>query len=418
MQGDFYVYAAWTHKEELIGKIRCGIVHGKERVSFSYADSWLERHAGLFLDPELTAFPGAQYPSSDKDTFGFLADASPDRWGKKLIDRREIIQAKKEKRPVRRLYASDYLLGIHDGGRLGGLRFKADPDGNYLSDETALAAPPMTELGRLEQASLEYERSDDPYEEKWFMDLLYPGSSLGGARPKANVTDKTGALWIAKFPSQKDIHNSGAWEMVVHDLARECGICVPEAKLMHFSETGDTFLVKRFDREMSDGKLRRIHFASAMTMLGETDGSNNPVSYLDLAQILEEYGSQTTADLKELWKRMVFTAAVSNTDNHLRNHGFLLFKDGWHLSPAYDLNPSFDRDHLALGLTEDDDAVSIDLAREEAPYFRIKEREAEEYIHTVKQTVSGRWRCLADRYGISRSEQELMKPAFRECFAQ
>ncbi len=415
MQGEFFVYASWTEPEELIGIISSSIIHGKERISFTYDDRWILRHPGLFLDPEVLSFPGRQYPEPGKDIFGFLADASPDRWGKRLIDRREIIQAKKEDRSIHKLFASDYLLGVHDGGRVGGLRFKADPDGKYLSDEDVLAAPPMTELRRLENASLEYERCNDPYEEKWLRDLLVPGSSLGGARPKANVVDSDGSLWIAKFPSRNDIHNSGAWEMVVHDLAKDCGIRVPEARLMHFSESGDTFLVKRFDRVIADGKLRRLHFASAMTMLGETDGTEHPVSYLDLAQILEEYGSQTKTDLKELWQRLVFTAAVSNTDNHLRNHGFLLFPDGWHLSPAYDLNPSFDRDHLALSITENDDSVSLNLARETAPYFRVTDEEADHYIRNVKLTVSEKWRRLAARYGISKSEQELMKPAFREC---
>lgn len=283
-------------------------------------------------------YNGRQFVPLDKAMFGFFADSCPDRWGRVLMKRREAAQAKKEDRKPRELREIDFLLGVYDESRMGALRFKLEENGPFLSDDKGMATPPWANLRTLEEAARAFDKDENALDEKWLKQLIGPGSSLGGARPKATVQGIDGALWIAKFPSKHDEVDSGAWEMVTHDLAVMCNLDVPEAKLEKFSKLGSTFLVKRFDR---DGE-KRIHFASAMTMLGKTDGASGSdgTSYLDIASFIKSNGAAPNKDLKELWKRIVFNMAVSNTDDHLRNHGFLLTSDGWRLSPLYDVNPS------------------------------------------------------------------------------
>ena len=253
-------------------------------------------------------------------------------------------------------------------------------------------------------------------EEKWLNQLLRPGSSLGGARPKATVQDPKGDLWIAKFPSKNDEYNTGAWEKVVHDLAKLSGLRVPESRLETFSKLGSTFLVKRFDR---DGD-RRIHFASAMTMLGKTDGASaeDGVGYLDLVSFLRASGASPKQDLMELWRRVVFNMAVSNTDDHLRNHGFILSAAGWRLSPLYDVNPVPYGDTLALNVSEGDNSISIRLAVETASHYGISKGEAEKMAEEITSVVRGNWEQLALEYGLSRGAIQQMRPAFGACYGE
>lgn len=250
-------------------------------------------------------------------------------------------------------------------------------------------------------------------EEKWLKQLIAPGSSLGGARPKASVMAPDGSLWIAKFPSKHDDFNSGAWEMVVHDLAEKCGLNVPEAKIEKFSKLGTTFLVKRFDR---DGE-QRIHFSSAMTVLGKKDDANatDGSSYLEIASFLKADGARPKRDLEELWKRIVFSMAVSNTDDHFRNHGFILSHDGWKLSPLYDVNPDIYGEYLSLNVDADDSSIDFELAVQAASYYGIEKKYAVQEVDKIKNTVRENWKELAKKYGISRGEIERMSPAFREC---
>ena len=346
------VCAGWLEDIPVIGVCHIDHARGAEVFSFEYQKSWLAAHPGLMLDPELVQMTGRQYPAKNRPCFGFLSDSAPDRWGRKLMERREAFDAEKEKRARRKLLESDFILGVHDEGRTGALQFRTD-DGVFLSSREEMAAPPMTELRKLENASLEMEKNQNNAE-KWIRTLLAPGSSLGGARPKANVVDADGSIWIAKFPSRKDTINAGAWEMVAHDLACRCGLDVPEAKLMRFSQFGDTFLSKRFDRTITDNATKRIHFASAMTMLGEQDGSSEQHSYLDLLSFLEENSADIELDSKELWRRIIFNLCITNADDHLRNHGFLLRNDMWRLSPAYDLNPDYEQDRLSLSVDFND----------------------------------------------------------------
>lgn len=407
-----YVFENWSENvPNLMGKLYVDFIRGKEQVAFEYDSSWLvSGKINFSIDPDLYYYRGRQHLQDDKITFGIFADSAPDRWGRLLMRRREAIQARKEERKARTLFENDYLLGVYDKARMGALRFKTEETGSFLADDEELATPPWTTLRSLEAASFGFENDESGLEEKWLKQLLAPGSSLGGARPKATVADEKGNLWIAKFPSKYDEFNSGAWEIVAHDLAEMCGLDVPEARLETFSKNGSTFLVKRFDREGD----RRIHFASAMTLLGKKDGADG-CSYLDLASFLREQGAQPKRDLIELWQRILFNMAISNTDDHLRNHGFILEKNGWRLSPLYDVNPVPFGDSLSLCVDEQSGLISEELLLNVATYFGVNNSEAKRRIEEVKSVVRDNWRILAGKYGISRSACERMQPAFDFC---
>lgn len=409
------VYDHFSNAEPiLLGYLYVDNIRGGESYSFEYDDRWLTQvSASQFLDPDLMPYGGRQFPSN-RSIFGLFADASPDRWGRVLMMKKERILAEKEKRKPRKLLNSDYLLGVYDETRMGGLRFKLDPDGNFLSNDQETATPPWATLRTLEEASRRFENDNVTLDEKWLNQLLRPGSSLGGARPKATVVDPDGQLWIAKFPSKNDDNNSGAWEKVASDLAAMCGLNVPESKLETFSKLGSTFLIKRFDR---DG-IRRIHFASAMTLLGKTDGASaaDGSSYLDIVSFIKAYGSRPKADLLELWKRIVLNMALSNTDDHLRNHSFILDTNGWALSPLYDVNPVPYGDELSLNINETDNSISIPLAIDAAHHFGLSAKDAEQMAGEMLAIVRDHWERLARKYEIPRGKLEDMRPAFSACY--
>lgn len=407
-----FVYENWRGEvPSLIGILRAAFVRGDESFSFEYAPEWLNSFDSAYsLDPDLSLFKGRQYTPLDKRLFGLFSDSCPDRWGRLLMTRKEAIEARKEDRKPRKLTESDFLLGVYDESRMGALRFSLEEGGEFLSNEKAYATPPWVSLRTLENASMAFENDDSGLNEKWLRELLAPGSSLGGARPKATVQAADGSLWIAKFPSKHDDYNSGAWEKVASELAKLCGLNVPESKLETFSKSGGTFLVRRFDR---DGK-RRIHFASAMTLLGKIDGASGAdgTSYLDLAAFIRGNGAEPKQDLIELWKRIVFNMAVSNTDDHLRNHGFLLMPTGWKLSPLFDVNPVPSGDRLSLNVSEFDNSIDLALAIEVAAYFGLSKAEAERLAGEVCKTVQENWVKVAERCGLSRGAVEYMRPAF------
>lgn len=408
-----YVYADFlSYQNELIGRLYASGSRGREIYSFEYNPEWLS-HERVLLDPDLKLYRGRQYINDDKNIFGLFSDSCPDRWGRLLMKRREAIRAKKADEKPKKLLESDFLLGVYDEARMGGLRFKTEMEGEFLSNDRGFATPPWASLRELEQASIAFENDDTGLEEKWLKQLIAPGSSLGGARPKASVVAPDGSLWIAKFPSKYDEVNSGAWEMVVHDLAVMSGLNVPEAKLEKFSKQGNTFLVKRFDRDGS----KRIHFSSAMTMLGKKDGSDavNGNSYLEIVSFLKANGASPKKDLFELWKRIVFSMAVSNTDDHFRNHGFILEEEGWVLSPLYDVNPDIYGENLSLNVDDCDSSIDFELAIYAAPYYGVSGKDADKIVSEIKYTVSNNWRNAAKKYGISRGEIERMEPAFRAC---
>jgi serine/threonine-protein kinase HipA len=332
------------------------------------------------------------------------------------MKRREAILARAQNRKEERLTESDYLLGVHDEQRMGALRFRDEEEGAFLSNESSMAAPPWTSLRELEHASWKVqdrESSSDERSLEWLNLLMAPGSSLGGARPKAGVRDPAGDLWIAKFPGRNDERDMGGWEWVVWQLAKAAGVRVAEAQLLPFGKTHRTFATCRFDRIRGSKGGKRIHFASAMTLLGYNDGTDHAVgaSYLELAEFISNHGSDVQNDLRELWRRIVFSICVRNTDDHLRNHGFLLTNHGWELSPAYDLNPDPLGHGLNLNISESDNSLSFDLALEVAPYFRLDSKEAERLIDEVRAAVSS-WKSIAGEAGLPRQEQEDMNRAF------
>lgn len=402
----------------LVGHLTTTPARGKEVFAFEYDKDWLSRAPRQQLDPTMGLYRGPQYPAKSRDNFGVFLDSSPDRWGRVLMRRREAQVARAEGRAERRLLESDYLLGVHDGHRMGALRFRMGE--RFLDDQDELASPPWTSLRELEHASLQLERQgveDDAEYGRWLKMLIAPGGSLGGARPKASVRDERDRLWIAKFPSRNDDDDIGAWELVVHSLAKRAGVLVPEAQLRRFGTSKSaghghhTFLSRRFDRTDEGG---RLHFASAMTLLDRVDGqgADDGVSYIELADLLMRLGSKTTADLEQLWRRIVFNICVSNTDDHLRNHGFMLEPNGWALAPAYDMNPDPHGAGLKLNISETDNTQDIDLVLSVASTFRIKKKRAQEIISEVADAVN-QWRAVAKSHKLSNPAQERMRRAFR-----
>jgi len=413
-----FVYADWEGLKGpvLMGTLSAAHLRGKEIFSFEYDNDWLKSKYVQILDPDLQFYGGLQYLQDEaKNNFGIFLDSSPDRWGRILMRRREAALARHEQRTPRNLYETDYLLGVYDENRMGGIRFKLDQKGSFLNDNKEIASPPWTSIRELEQISLRLEDDDvinDPDYLKWLNMLVVPGSSLGGARPKASVLDNNGSLWIAKFPSKNDHSDIGGWEMVTYELAISAGVNMIESQAKKFSSKNHTFLTKRFDRTENGN---RIHFASAMTLLGHIDGEDSAegLSYLELAEFVTVNGVKVNEDLEQLWRRIVFSICVSNTDDHLRNHGFILTPQGWVLSPAYDINPVETGNGLKLNITENDNALDLNLAIEVCIYFRLVPKRAEEIIEEVKTSVKN-WRKIASKYGISNAEQELKSRAFQQ----
>lgn len=410
MTTEIYVFADWEAFSEpmLVGTLRSTLIKNQEHFSFSYDNDWLQSDYAQQIDPDLNLYSGEQH-SEDLKNFRVFLDSCPDRWGQLLMKRREAIVARQEKRRPRVLNEIDYLLGVHDRYRLGALRFKKALDGDFLDNNEKLVTPPISSLRELEYAVSQVEDSrdtTDPEYLKWLHMLMSPGYSLGGARPKASVIDENEQLWIAKFPSRHDDYDIAAWEFVTYQLAVAAHIDMAECRIDKFTSHHHTFLTKRFDRTPQS----RLHFTSAMPQLGYYDGEYD-ASYLELAQFLWDNGANTKTDLAQLWRRIVFNIAISNTDDHLRNHGFIYQSGGWVLSPAYDINPVTPANGLYLNITDDDNNLDYDLALEVIDFFQLDHSEAEGIKSQVLESVS-KWQEIATKAGISRSEQQLMAPAF------
>ena len=392
------VFISEGDADRRLGTLEYDELRGKEVSSFELDGDFVLHPFVSFLGPDIGLFRGKQYPMLSYG-FGLFQDAAPDSWGRKIIRRRE-------KRG--NLRESDYLLGVFDLTRVGALRFKVEGVDAFVNADGDNPAPPWTTLRTLEDSSRRVEEDDT--DESALAVLLRPGTSLGGARPKASVTAPDGSLWIAKFPSKEDDIDTGAWEYLVHILAEESGICVPDAQAQKFSKTGSTFLCRRFDRDGS----RRIPFASAMTMLGcedrQEDGNG---TYIDIAGFLMQHGAKPDIDLPELWRRMAFSLLVSNTDDHLRNHGFVAENGKWRLSPAYDLNANVKRPQsLSLELDAGVPIESIDTLLDSSDYFRLSKKEANVQLERIRSAVA-KWRDVAVRLGIPRREQEEMAACFK-----
>lgn len=399
----------WLEKEELVGTLYHDRLRGTDKYGFEYNASWLKNHPDIVLSADIMNYSNIQWTRQGKDIFGCFSDAMPDRWGRTLLMRREQILAKEESRPVKKLTSYDYLLGIDDSTRMGALRFKTDDD-NYLNADKNLSVPPVTDIRDLLLASEEIERSEERNmlpEAKWLQQLINPGSSLGGARPKANVTDN-GNLYIAKFPSRKDNYDVELWEHLCHLLAKEAGINVAETKLLNTGGKYHTLLSKRFDRQNS----KRIHFASAMTMLGLSDGcdANTGNGYLDIVDFIMQSCVNVESNLKELFRRVAFFIRIGNSDDHFRNHGFILTREGWTLSPAYDINPTTS-DYQSLLINRDSNESSLDLLLDASKDYMISRDVACSIINEVEEAVST-WRSIATRLRIPKNEMEMFADKF------
>ena len=409
---DIYVYAHWQGMLEpkMIGILSAQQAKGKKAFSFEYENNWIRLEQKFLLDPDIQLYGGPQYPNL-KENFGIFLDSMPDTWGRTLMKRRAAQEALERGEKATTLYDIDFLLGVYDGSRMGALRFKTNPDGEFLDNNKTASTPPWSSIRELQNAATNFENDDNnDAVRKWLSVLMAPGSSLGGARPKANILDNDKSLWIAKFPSKTDTTDKGAWEFLAYQLAIKAGVEMAPCRIEKITDNYHTFFTKRFDRENGE----RIHFASAMTMTANNEDTirNNPASYLDIAEFISNHGTNIEANLHQLWLRIIFNIAISNTDDHLRNHGFILTAAGWILSPAYDLNPSIEKDGLALNIDTDNNALDFELAKSVGEYFRLNENQMKTIIKKVLE-VTTNWKTIAKEIGISRSEQDLMTKAFK-----
>ena len=409
---DIWVYADWKGmvSPKCIGILSAQQAKGRKAFSFSYDANWISSQEQLLLDPDIAWYSGQQYPNG-KENFGVFLDSMPDSWGRTLMKRRAALNAKEQGKSAPVLYDIDFLLGVHDLSRMGALRFKREPDGDFLDNDPVSPTPPWASIRELQHGAKLIESNEDTVEvRKWLAMLMAPGSSLGGARPKANILDEHGHPWIAKFPSKNDTIDKGAWEYLAYCLAVNAGIDMAESRLEHIAGPYHTFFTKRFDRERQD----RIHFASAMTMTGKNEEliRDETPSYLDIVEFIQFSGIVIEEDLHQLWRRIVFNVLISNTDDHLRNHGFILTNKGWRLSPAFDINPSIDKVGLALNIDMDNNSLDIDLVKSVDIYFRLGKKEMDSIIDEVKSGIFG-WKKIATEIGIPRNEQMLMAAAFK-----
>ena len=397
--------------QHAVGALHVAATRGTPVFSFEYDAGWLQDRRGLALDPDLALVRGRTWPRPDQPNFGIFLDSAPDRWGRTLLQRRENWEARQENRKPRVLREWDFLLGVEDVTRLGALRFRRPPDRDFLAHSDGMAVPPVAHLRELAAvaAAIDQDDRDVSQEEegRWLRQLVAPGSSLGGARPKAVVRDESGHLCLAKFPARLDRFDVGAWEFVLNQLARQAGISVPEARLLDLGDLGSTLLMRRFDRTDSGA---RIPFASAMTLLGRRDGEPG-ASYLELAELLMRQGARPAADARELFARVLFNVAVSNTDDHLRNHGFFLTPTGWTLAPAFDLNPNPQGGPHTLLLDEVHDEGDLETVMTSRRSFGLSAQEAAQAHRAVVDAVRG-WQRVAADAGISEREVERMAGAF------
>src|ERR1700676_1434542 len=406
MNREVFVYVDIEDVPVLVGRLWTRVRSGKENASFEYHENWINNPYRFSLEPALSIGPGPFHTAEGRSLFGAVGDSCPDRWGRALIHRAERKQAENEGRPPRTLYEADVLLMVDDEARQGALRFTEREGGPFLRESKGMRVPPLIEIPRLLAATEHLEADKETAEEIRL--LLAPGSSLGGARPKASVRDRDGTLAIAKFPHIKDETKVELWEALALRLASRAGIQVPEARIEMVADK-PVLLLRRFDRRGGS----RVPFLSAMSMLGAVDREQR--SYMEIADAIRRYGANTSADLKELWRRIVFSVLISNTDDHLRNHGFLYQgNNGWTLSPAYDLNPvptDLRPRILCTAIDTEDTSASLDLALSVANYFDLKAREAKSIAGEVGMAVTG-WRREAKKLGISDSEINRMASAF------
>lgn len=407
---EVYLDARELGARQRVGVLQRPLARTDLPASFEYDAEWLKAGNAFMLDPRLELWSGEQYPPAQTKTFGIFLDSAPDRWGRVLMERREAAASVRQGRPVRALQEIDFLLGVQDLTRAGALRFRY-VEGEGFLDDTERSVPPVTNLRELAAISARIEEPGAnklPEYEQWLAILIAPGTSLGGARPKANFMDDD-KLWIAKFPARDDRYDVGAWEYLLHRLARGAKIVVPHSRLESLTDRHRSFCSSRFDRVEGSRRM----FASAMTLLERRDGEDGG-SYLDLAQFITDHGARhhVAEDLEQLFRRVVFNVIVGNRDDHLRNHGFIREPTGWRLSPAYDMNPNpFKAEH---SLTLDGDSAAPDVATvlKTAELYRLKRSLAEKIVKEVKAAIA-KWRQAAAQMSCAREEVLRMKDVFQ-----
>ena len=391
-----------------VGRLRHVRAGSPAVVAFSYSETWLASNGAFPIDPALGLFGGDQY-APDGAMAGIFTDAAPDRWGRTLMQRREAVAARRERRQLRRLDDWDYLVGVNDEVRIGALRL-ADPESGQFLEASRVAVPPKARLRDLEHWAQEFERrppQPNLEEEQALALLLAPGSSLGGARPKANFIAEDGVLWIAKFPSRDDVHDVGAWEYLLTRVAADAGITVAPIDLLRLGPRHRTFASRRFER---NGPARFL-YASAMTLAGKRDGAD--ASYLDVAEAIEQHGEPNSigTQLEQLFRRVVLNVLGANRDDHLRNHGFLRTTHGWRLAPAFDLNPASQKPEHTLALDESNQTPDLSLAIQTAPLYRLSETRAKVIVDEVRAALES-WSLIAREIELPDDEIDILTAAF------
>jgi len=395
--GEIFVSIERGGKTAFVGRLWCYNRKGRESASFEYDKGWLADSMRFPLEPALFLTGGTHY--TGRSLFGAIGDSAPDRWGRVLMRRANV--------SGRTLSEADYLLGVNDGARQGALRFSENAGGPYLAHAEKMSIPPLIKLPELLSAAENF--MNDRESARDLKLLLAPGSSLGGARPKASVVDKGGVLSIAKFPRKDDETDVVRWEAAALTLAQSAGIAVPKWRLEKI--LGKYILIiKRFDRAGTN----RVPFLSAMGMLNAADNDGVVHCYTEIADAIVQHGAQPGKDLEELWRRIVFGVMISNTDDHLRNHGFLYDDSdaGWRLSPAYDINPNAEKAAFATAVDSSGENSSVDLALKTAADFRLSNLRAKEILEQVKTAVAD-WRKVAKGLKLPEREIERMRAAFR-----
>lgn len=404
-----FVYADfdWLEKPLPVGELGCESIRGSQSYSFKYSAEWLTKYAGIILSEDIRNYPGMQYTRPGKEIFGCFSDSLPDRWGRTLMNRREQTLAKEEGRLVRNLTSFDMIMGIEDESRMGGFRYSESPDGDFINVSDRLSVPPIVNLRELIAASHAIEEAEEKGEladKKWIRQLHNPGTSLGGARPKANIMDEDGLMKIAKFPSRNDSGDVELWEHIAYVLAGKAGIIVPDTRVVKVGSQHHTLLSKRYDRT-DDG--RRIHYASALTMLGlqDGDGADEGYGYLDIVDFIIRGCTDVERNLRELYRRVAFNICIGNSDDHFRNHGFLLTAKGWTLSPAFDLNPTLNT-HQGIMISRHTNESDPDALLKAAEDYFIPKEEAAAIINSVKGALKD-WQKVAKRLGAAERDISL-----------
>lgn len=410
-----YVYADFDFlaQAEKIGVLSYERVRGNDHFSFEYSPEWLKLHGGIILSGDVLNVRGMQHPRGGNSVFGFVKDSFPDRWGRLLLDRRERLAAQEEQRPVRSLSNYDYLVGIEDLTRMGGIRYSKEENGTFINENSKYCVPPLESLRALCDACEELESAEERNElpqQRWLDQLVDPGSSLGGARPKANVVDTDGKYYVAKFPSKKDLEDTELIEHFSHLLARKAGINVANTKVLSVSKSRHILLSERFDRTV-DGKRR--HFASAMSLLGLDDGCGATTGngYLDIVDFIVSNCTNVQQNLRELYRRVAFNILFGNTDDHFRNHGFLLTPKGWTLSPAYDINPSTKR-YQCLLINENTETSDIKALLDACESYMLSRKDAQNIVDEVSSTIND-WQRIATENQIPNRVLERFSEKFR-----